>query len=158
MNEIQKTIIDKAAEHHAAGGDPARAVRIAVMNHIEDRLGSEGVIVGYGDDEELSDARDVPDDWYQHFPPVEDATRFRVFYPREFRGGNATPEEVVDVMHAIGSTWIGVFDEQPDVAGTYERRGKLAAHFVLPDDAPIVLAVGKWLSEEREQPNGHTIA
>lgn len=157
MNKTQRKIIETAARHQdepSGVGFPESdildSINWAVLKYLEtpEELGFDhtdlDVTVGYGRDRALHDdygpdSKGVQTDWWDTIPPIE-GTRFRIFYPDDVDG---IPAPVETVMAAIGATPVGVFTDMMD---SYDHRERVAAHYVLPDHAPIVYAVGRECS------------
>lgn len=144
MNSIQERLVEIGRELHDEHG--RATVEWAAMNLIED--GSIApIIVGYGSDRDMYEAYGPEGDlseaeWWADFPPIE-GTRFRVFYPEDIDG---IPHLVRLTMAAIGAVPVGVFKD--DEKGSYEHRGRNAAHYLLDDHAPIRLMFENEISED----------
>jgi hypothetical protein len=154
MHELQDLLFEAAVEHCETEDDTEAAVAWTVLKSLErnepDVDAPENVTVGYGNDRSThdmwndSDQYDT-DGWWDRFPPV-DGYRYRVFYdPDAPTADDGYPPERADrLMAAIGATPAGVTENDPS---SIDGRDRHVAHYVLPENAPFVLAVESKANE-----------
>jgi hypothetical protein len=155
MNELQEAILDTAVAHYheprQAGEperNPRRSLNYAVLKYLEGADHFEGadgnVTVGYGQDRALYEeygpaGSGTAPEWWKDVPPTE-GTRFRIFYRGDDEAEKPKPpHKVINVMAVIGALPVGIFPR--DDLDSYDHRGRLSAHFVLHDAAPIIGAL-----------------
>lgn len=135
---------ERVAEQHnlvaqSADKQVHEYLRYAVLRLLEGEgeerpqaLQLDGVTVGYGSDEAMFDSWSDDVEWWDHIPPQEGCTRFRIFYPAEYE---TVPRNIVDAMGALGA-W-RVWSGDAAACGSYDHRDRREVHYLWPEGHQI---------------------
>ncbi|MGZ0748412.1 hypothetical protein [Haloparvum sp. AD34] len=167
MTEPYLTTVLEEAEHVAEQHDQvARTtdnqaheyLRYAVLRVLEgesehlpaDWTPIDGVTVGYGSDDAMYDSWSDAVEWWDHIPPQEGCTRFRIFYPAEYE---TVPRTIVDAMGALGA-W-RVWSGDAAACGSYDHRDRREVHYLWREGHPIeARLVDRLQSPDAATPDG----